>query len=188
MLVCIVGGMLRRAENVHIQFTPGWLTKRGWLAIVIANCEYRINKYNLDQYRTLAELQLSEPVNLADIDSRVYWWFCDLIYWDNDGLSRDDVHALLITRHRQQRQKIDRAKAIVALDAEVEPARRRAIPDDVKLLVWTRDKGKCNHCGSQNELQFDHVIPLSLGGGSTDANLQILCGPCNRRKGGGLNS
>src|SRR5262249_38150822 len=43
-------------------------------------------------------------------------------------------------------------------------------------------------CGATNELQFDHVIPVALGGGSSADNLQLLCGPCNRRKGAGLTS
>lgn len=60
---------------------------------------------------------------------------------------------------------------------------RGQIPDDVKQLVWHRDGGRCRGCGSAGELQYDHVIPVSMGGGSTEDNLQILCGPCNRRKG-----
>ena len=60
---------------------------------------------------------------------------------------------------------------------------REGIPDDVKHLVWTRDRGSCRHCDATVELQFDHVIPVAMGGSSVPENLQILCGPCNRRKG-----
>ena len=33
------------------------------------------------------------------------------------------------------------------------------------------------------ELHLDHVVPWSKGGANTVANIQLLCGPCNRRKG-----
>lgn len=64
--------------------------------------------------------------------------------------------------------------------------RRDVIPDDVKQLVWLRDGGRCRHCGAQAELQFDHVIPVTMGGSSNPENPQILCGSCNRRKSAGL--
>ena len=59
----------------------------------------------------------------------------------------------------------------------------RAIPQDVKIEVAVRDGGRCRQCGSNKELHFDHVIPWSKGGPSTVANIQLLCGTCNRRKG-----
>ncbi|MGA3352888.1 MAG: recombinase family protein [Acidimicrobiales bacterium] len=34
----------------------------------------------------------------------------------------------------------------------------------------------------------DNVIPVALGGSNNAENLQILCGPCNRRKGAGLST
>jgi 5-methylcytosine-specific restriction endonuclease McrA len=58
----------------------------------------------------------------------------------------------------------------------------------VKQFVFARDGGRCKQCGSTVELQFDHIIPVALRGGSTADNLQLLCGPCNRRKGAGLTS
>lgn len=59
----------------------------------------------------------------------------------------------------------------------------RSIPQDVKIAVAARDGGRCRQCGSTRELHFDHVIPWSKGGANTVANIQLLCGPCNRRKG-----
>lgn len=41
-------------------------------------------------------------------------------------------------------------------------------------------------CGSDSYLEFDHVIPHSLGGATSEANLQLLCRGCNAAKGGRL--
>jgi 5-methylcytosine-specific restriction endonuclease McrA len=68
----------------------------------------------------------------------------------------------------------------------VPDARRDPIPSEVKRAVWERDGGACVQCGSAFDLQYDHVIPFSLGGASTVGNLQILCAGCNRAKGAAL--
>ncbi len=60
---------------------------------------------------------------------------------------------------------------------------RRIIPTEIKLKVWQRDGGKCSKCGSDTDLHFDHIIPYSRGGSSTDANnIQLLCGRHNLEK------
>ncbi|GGK62017.1 TerD family protein [Nocardia camponoti] len=59
----------------------------------------------------------------------------------------------------------------------------RSISQDVKAQVWQRDGGRCVECGDGHYLEFDHVIPLSRGGATSAANLQILCRACNRAKG-----
>ncbi|OLV19335.1 TerD family protein [Deinococcus marmoris] len=58
----------------------------------------------------------------------------------------------------------------------------RSIPQNVKIAVWQRDQGKCVECGDNNYLEYDHVIPHSLGGASTENNLQLLCRRCNLQK------
>jgi hypothetical protein len=58
----------------------------------------------------------------------------------------------------------------------------RRIPQDVKIAVSARDEGQCRQCGSTQNLHFDHIIPVSKGGANTVANIQLLCGPCNRAK------
>ena len=59
---------------------------------------------------------------------------------------------------------------------------REPIPKDIMNQVWNRDGGKCVQCGSQENLEFDHIIPFSKGGATTYRNLQLLCQKCNREK------
>lgn len=60
---------------------------------------------------------------------------------------------------------------------------RRHIDDQVKIFVWRRDQGRCVKCGSQENLEFDHIIPVFKGGGNSARNIQLLCESCNRSKG-----
>ncbi len=59
---------------------------------------------------------------------------------------------------------------------------RQSIPERVRHEVWRRDEGRCVECGSQENLEFDHIIPVSKGGANTARNLQLLCQSCNRAK------
>ncbi len=69
-----------------------------------------------------------------------------------------------------------------APDAPLGDRNSRAIPQGVKVAVAARDQGRCRTCGSADDLQFDHVVPWSRGGANTVANVQLLCGTCNRAK------
>jgi hypothetical protein len=72
------------------------------------------------------------------------------------------------------------------IPAPVGERAKRSIPQDVKIAVSARDGGRCRQCGSTQQLHFDHVIPISRGGANTVANIQLLCGACNRAKGAKL--
>ena len=63
-----------------------------------------------------------------------------------------------------------------------ENTRSRRISQEVKDAVWNRDQGKCIQCGSNENLEFDHIIPFSKGGANTYRNIQLLCENCNRSK------
>jgi hypothetical protein len=58
----------------------------------------------------------------------------------------------------------------------------RYISNPVREEVFERDGGQCVKCGSTRDLQYDHVIPYSRGGSNSAANIQPLCGDCNRAK------
>ena len=51
-----------------------------------------------------------------------------------------------------------------------------------KKIVYARDRGVCQCCGSSFSLEYDHIIPFSCGGSSEMHNIQLLCRPCNRSK------
>src|SRR3954471_474989 len=130
-----------------------------------------------------AEQRMAAVAVLEAPDGRTYWWCQNRFYWEDDGLSGHDVLALVHERRTRARTRLARAHA--ALEQAADPGgrpRREPIPRAVRRAVWERDGGACVACGEAFELQFDHVIPVALGGASTVENLQVLCGPCNRRK------
>jgi hypothetical protein len=58
----------------------------------------------------------------------------------------------------------------------------RNISAETKRIVYTRDGGTCNCCGSSQNIEYDHYIPYSCGGESDASNVQLLCQRCNRSK------
>lgn len=145
------------------------------------------------RFRRLQREQAHAPVALLDDGHRTWWWFEDRIYWDDEELEPDDVIALVRERERRRERKLERAHAALTatetqtrLDGAGPRAARSAIPRETRLAVWERDGGRCVDCGASFDLQYDHVIPLALGGADTVENLQILCAPCNREKGAAI--
>ena len=56
----------------------------------------------------------------------------------------------------------------------------------LRKLLYKSYGRKCLYCDEilvVSNMVCDHVIPLSLGGGSVIKNLSIICGRCNTRKG-----
>lgn len=83
-------------------------------------------------------------------------------------------------------QRVEEAKAYeLQKEAENEMTEARLsrnIPQNIKNMVWKRDEGKCVECGSNEFLEFDHIVPFSKGGANTVRNLQLLCSKCNKKK------
>ena len=64
--------------------------------------------------------------------------------------------------------------------------RRSVIPRNVKSELFRAQKGRCAYCGRIHRsryLEVDHKFPVSRGGDDEIDNLQLLCTPCNMRKG-----
>lgn len=58
----------------------------------------------------------------------------------------------------------------------------RYVSQTTKKIVYTRDGGICQCCGSSDSLEYDHITPFSCGGDSDASNIQLLCRKCNRSK------
>lgn len=65
---------------------------------------------------------------------------------------------------------------------ELRPPKKN-ISANLRLKVLKRDGYRCKCCGSQEDLEADHVKAESRGGPTTFENLQTLCRTCNQRKG-----
>lgn len=56
----------------------------------------------------------------------------------------------------------------------------------MRKIVRDRILNKCNYkcvkCNSKENLEIDHIIPLSRGGRGDEDNMQVLCKKCNRSK------
>ena len=66
----------------------------------------------------------------------------------------------------------------------------RHLPTKLKMRIARRDNYTCQVCGKNlkdDELEFDHSIPVSLGGSSEEHNIRLICSNCNRQKSNKLN-
>ena len=140
------------------------------------------------QYDGIVAAQKTRAVVVGTLPEkgRTYWMFQGQFYWEDEGYKPDEVKALILDRQDRKERRVSSAIAKVEMRDDPSLHAREAIPDDVKLLVWQRDGGKCVQCGSQSNLEYDHVIPVAKGGSNTARNIQLLCESCNRAKGANL--
>ena len=131
----------------------------------------------------------SHPFEILHVPQRGWsWWrFAGEFFWTNEAFTSEEMRALIQEAAHKKARRIQRAFSIVNGEGQSDAStNRESIPDEVKIIVWQRDHGKCVKCGSQESLEYDHIIPVSKGGSNTVRNIQILCEGCNRSKGGSL--
>lgn len=127
-----------------------------------------------------------------DMERPLQWHFPSVYLFGNQLwlLSRsemkytsEELRLLLLEAIDRERRKFERLRQKFSGMAGAKVgSRREQIPEDVKIFVWRRDEGRCVKCGSQEKLEFDHIIPISKGGSNTERNIQLLCESCNREK------
>lgn len=124
------------------------------------------------------------------IDSRAYLPMLWLLAAQDDGHIPDNpietAWRLRVEESTMQAayQELYDAQFIVEDGERREKARwpSRYIPVAIKAQVLERDKRACTACGSTDNLEVDHIKPVSKGGMSALENLQVLCRGCNRAK------
>lgn len=68
----------------------------------------------------------------------------------------------------------------------IEKVERSLVSNKLRFAIFNRDGNRCCKCGSRDNLEIDHIIPISKGGKSVPNNLQTLCHDCNYQKGNSL--
>lgn len=62
-----------------------------------------------------------------------------------------------------------------------------ATPPRVKVRIYLECEGRCKKCtrfidGAALVAEYDHVVPIILGGENRETNLQLLCNECHSAK------
>ena len=71
-------------------------------------------------------------------------------------------------------------------ERRIRPTERVAWPQGLKQELMRRQNNTCVYCGSRKTartLEIDHIVPVVRGGPNDKSNLQVICAPCNQRKG-----
>jgi 5-methylcytosine-specific restriction endonuclease McrA len=181
--------MLERLNNATATYSSGVFGSKGSLVFNAGPINFAL-PMKKTEYEALREAELIAPVQLGSIHGRHYCSFRSWFYAESVGLTPDQVHALIVAAEMEQQAKwkrqVERAQAMVSQGPQDSTPQRGHISVEIRNYVFQRDGGQCVTCGSTVELQFDHIIPVKFGGSGEPENLQILCGPCNRRKGASL--
>lgn len=145
----------------------------------------------LKMLSTFVEESESKPIN---IEERIIggwagsgWAFKGYIhhfeYKNQPPYSKEEEELLMLEQYDLERQKFERLKRkYKSATVEDESYKRERISEEVRIAVWRRDDGKCARCGNRENLEYDHIVPVSKGGGDTARNIELLCESCNRKK------
>ncbi len=77
--------------------------------------------------------------------------------------------------------------AIMTIRSDL-PRERKHFSADLRRRLSDRQGGRCVYCGYEfgiagRGVTIDHMVPVSMGGGDDEGNLQGLCRQCNNWKG-----
>lgn len=120
-----------------------------------------------------------------------FWWFQKKLFWVTRSCNSSEDYEFITCKVEQYALEsnneyiefLDKLKRLRLIGTGTKRAGRPPIQDDIAALVLARDGEKCVHCGATDNLEFDHILPFSRGGSSSEDNLQILCRRCNAKRG-----
>ncbi len=95
--------------------------------------------------------------------------------------SEEGCALLFIEALEKDRHKVNRLKTSFSKGSNVPAEEEEYVSKEVRTAVWHRDRGKCAVCGSREQLDFQHIIPLSEGGSNTAENVRLLCERCRSK-------
>jgi 5-methylcytosine-specific restriction endonuclease McrA len=93
--------------------------------------------------------------------------------------------AAILERKKAWRKKNPARESLsVIASSHNKRARRLGLPGHLTVqdVLWIYEYygEKCMDCGTRENLELDHVKPMSLGGANFPSNIQLTCTKCNR--------
>ena len=113
-----------------------------------------------------AEIQ-SDEGGAKKILTAVVTWTVLVSLWVADGV----IWIMLRTRTNER---------------TIKPTERIPWPKGLKQELMKRQNNTCVYCGHRRTarlFEIDHIFPVVRGGSNDIENLQVICSPCNMRKG-----
>lgn len=93
----------------------------------------------------------------------------------------------LLNQHNETKvwleEKIKSGVIVIGQMQENKHLTRSQLTTKVKGLILKIDDFTCQYCGSKEDLEVDHVVPIELGGTNDNDNLLTCCSSCNKSKG-----
>lgn len=134
----------------------------------------------------------TEPVrlNFLGFDDNL-WMFKENCYYCDRSMplsyTEDEIKLLILNEYDKERKHFESLQRKFSTSETLEESfHRPRIPEQIRIEVWRRDGGKCARCGSRENLEYDHIVPISKGGSNTARNIELLCEKCNRSKGANI--
>lgn len=108
----------------------------------------------------------------------------------NDHYKSSKTRSFTIEEIQKLITRVEQKQGSYYLDNEIWESicrvERGKVSNKIRFAIYKRDGYRCKMCGKSgdnNDLEIDHIIPISKGGKSTFDNLQTLCHDCNVKKG-----
>ena len=108
----------------------------------------------------------------------------------NDHYKSSKTRSFTIEEIQKLITRVEQKQGSYYLDNEIWESicrvERGKVSNRIRFAIYKRDGYRCKMCGKSgdnNNLEIDHIIPISKGGKSTFDNLQTLCHDCNVKKG-----
>jgi hypothetical protein len=135
------------------------------------------------RFGRLAASQLQRPVFVLKREGRAWWWYLNRSWWVEGSVKRSRVAEAVLRRDLQHMLAADAlTRARIAILGETEGEEALPVPDALHLSVWSRHRGRCVDCGSDERVNFDKILATSERRTPTPLNFELRCQACRDRR------